>query len=142
MASTGGPAAGYSGLTHSSRAITALLVRRWIFVLEHLLDPKVWKFRVAIISQEQSLATIADKYQGFDAKSKRLSIRFLKAALRAARSRRRRYTPNGWYPARPLTSAVSNGVTAWVSSNQMYSSNCCAGWPESSDWRARFRAGR
>jgi hypothetical protein len=35
------------------------------------------------------------------------------------------HTPNGYVSGSPLTSAVSSGVTAWVLSNQIYSSNCC-----------------
>ena len=41
-------------LADPSWPIAALLVGGRIFLLKHLLSPEIWKFRVAIISQEQA----------------------------------------------------------------------------------------
>ena len=56
-------AAWQRGLAHPSWPVAALIVSRRIYVLEDLLDPEIWRYRVAIISQEQGLSTVADKHQ-------------------------------------------------------------------------------
>src|SRR4051794_26517881 len=57
-----------------------------------------------------------------------LHPRFAEVCSRVVRPRLRfrlHHTPNGYVSGSPVTSATCSGVTAWLASNQIYSSNCC-----------------
>jgi hypothetical protein len=46
------------------RPLGALFVAGWILFLKSLLSLEIWRFLIAIISQEQGLLPIADKHEG------------------------------------------------------------------------------
>jgi len=88
-------AAWQCGLAHASWPVAALIVSRRICVLKNLLDPEIWRYRVAIISQEQGLSTVADKHQGIMRNLQHVHA-LLKIALHRGTSRDlARHTPNG-----------------------------------------------